>query len=822
MGSNIPIQLTRFIGREREMGDVKRLLAETRLLTLTGPGGSGKTRLAIELTRRLETAYGGQFWVDLASISDPDLVAEVLGVTLGVPEQPGLSAIEALVEFLKEKKLLLLLDNCEHLIAACAELVRLLLQGCPEIRVLATSREPLALIGEDIYPVPALSFPAPGAMARISAIGMISAVDLQDLERHEAVTLFLDRASTVLPGFTLTAENARSISSICQRLDGMPLAIELAAARVNVLTTEQIADRLDDQITLLSTRIRADLPPRHQTLQATMDWSYDMLALDEQKVLRRLSVFEGDCTLEAAESICADTMVPASIIFELVVALVERSLLAAVTVGLDKARYGLPETIRVYARRKLVEAGEISPFRTRHLDYFMAQAEAIAPRLHDAHQQEWLNHLDQELNNYRGALRWAITNGLVVQGMRLVVALGQYWLKRGYLAEGQSWAQQLFDASTDEMPIPLRVETAVYAAFCAALRLDAEGARRSGEQAVLLAESTDDLHLQALAYSGFAGYYRAIGDHSNAYRLVKRGIDGFREVGDQLAVGIGLFNLAMHAIALGKYAEARQMLSESLEIARAANDPFRLAHTFITLGDLEQVLHNWMAAIEAYEHGQRIFAEVGSPRDVATTLHSLAHIYLQLGELTRARGLLGASVTTHKQLGNWHGVKATLLGYGVLASLLKEYESAVVLLTAEITLLKTAITSLSPAAEKTYGDTLAQARLKLSAGEYAAALARGKKLTLAEALSLAQSLSPHQADPAARLTPRQRQIVALIAAGKTNGEIAEMLVVSKRTVEKHMANILARLDLKHRAEVVRWGIEHGLTDEHNSGIQSNF
>lgn len=392
MGKSGPIQLTRFIGREREIARIKRLLTDTHLLTLTGPGGSGKTRLALEVVRQLQDASGGfQAWVDLASISEEFLVPQAVAKALGVSEQPDHTAGEAVAAYLKDKKCLLVLDNCEHLINHCAQLVHKLLTACRDLHVLATSREPLALGGETIYPVPALSFPAAGALEEISRLQTPSPDILEDLATYEAIKLFLDRAKTVRPDFALTPETARAIAAICHRLDGIPLAIELAAAHVNVLTVDQIAGRLDDQFALLVSGERGGVPWRHHSLRATFDWSYDLLPLAEKRLLRRLSIFAGGCSLKTAEVVCSRSGTERDQLLPLLSSLVNKSLVVAETVRSGEARYSLLEVIRQYAAEKLHASGEQPAVRERHLRCFLQLVEEIEPKLRSQYQQLWLN-----------------------------------------------------------------------------------------------------------------------------------------------------------------------------------------------------------------------------------------------------------------------------------------------------------------------------------------------------------------------------------------------------------------------------------------------
>src|SRR5829696_2051909 len=360
---NLRLELSSFVGREKELAEVKRLLADTRLLTLTGSGGCGKTRLALAAaTDLLEEFEEGVWLVELAPLADPSLVAQAVGSTLGVREQPGRWPTQTLSNYLGSKKVLLVLDNCEHLVEACAELAEALLRFCPELRVLATSREALGITGEVAWPVPSLSLPD---LRRLP--------DIESLPEYESARLFVERAVAVRPDFVLTEQNAAVVAQVCYRLDGIPLAIELAAARTKVLAVEEVADRLDDCFRVLSAGGRT-ARPRHKTLHSTMDWSHELLSDEERTLFRRLSVFSGGFSLEAAESVCAGEDVERNGVLELLSHLVDKSLVVAREEG-GETRYRLLETVRQYGSERLSESDEAAEFRERHVGYYLALAE---------------------------------------------------------------------------------------------------------------------------------------------------------------------------------------------------------------------------------------------------------------------------------------------------------------------------------------------------------------------------------------------------------------------------------------------------------------
>ncbi len=392
--NNLPVQLTSFIGREREIAEVKRLLAESLLVTLTGAGGCGKTALALHVASDLtgfenpsSLAFAdGVCWVELAPLADAALVPHAVVKSLGIVEQPNRPLTDTLLDYLREKELLIVLDNCEHLIDACAQLATLLLQHCPDLRILATSREALNIDGEIVWIVPSLQLPTCNPQLPIS-----------NVQQYDAVRLFVERASAVSSSFKLTEQNANSVAQICQRLDGIPLAIELAAARVKVLSVEQIAIRLDDSLRLL-TEGKRGAPPRHQTLRATLDWSHDQLAKPEQVLFRRLAVFAGGLGLDAADAICADDVVVVDEVLTLLTRLVDKSLV--VTQEHDgEARFRLLEPIRQYAGEKLLGSGEVELFSQRHLDFYAQLAEQAESELGGPKRMLWFNRLETESAN---------------------------------------------------------------------------------------------------------------------------------------------------------------------------------------------------------------------------------------------------------------------------------------------------------------------------------------------------------------------------------------------------------------------------------------
>ncbi|MBA2714724.1 MAG: AAA family ATPase, partial [Rubrobacteraceae bacterium] len=432
---NLPAPRTSFVGRVQGMVDVKRTLAMTRLLTLTGTGGSGKTRLALEVAGDLIDAYPDGVWmVDLAPLSEPQLVDQEVAGALEVPERPGEPLTNTLSRALLDKHLLLILDNCEHLVETTAQLVDAILDSCPRLRVLATSREPLGIHGEVLWQVQPLSVPATTDLESSGG----SAVE--DLIRYEAVKLFVDRTRLKVPHFAFTQENVDSVAKVCRKLDGIPLAIELATARMGTLAIEQVSQRLEASLDVLKSASRS-AAPRHQTLRATLDWSHDLLPEAEQALFRRLSVFAGGWTLETAESVCTGGGIERESILDLIGGLVDKSHVVAGSVNGGVVRYRMLEPVRQYAREKLEGSGEVDDVRSRHAAFFLTLAEEAEPELKGARQEAWLERLEREHDNLRAALSWTLERDEVEIPLRFGAALGEFWHMRGHLNEGRRWLE---------------------------------------------------------------------------------------------------------------------------------------------------------------------------------------------------------------------------------------------------------------------------------------------------------------------------------------------------------------------------------------------
>ena len=570
--NNLPSQLTSFIGREAEVDRVRRLLGETRMLTLTGAGGCGKTRLALQVGAEVLDAFpDGLWWVDLAPVADPALVPSAVAVAVRVPEVVAQALTETLVRQFSAGRVLLVLDNCEHQVAACATLAELLLRGCPAVRVVATSREPLGIDGETIWRVPSLVLP--GA----------EATGIESLTQCEAVRLFIDRATRVRSNFRVTNENAPGVVEICQRLDGIPLAIELAAARTRMLTPEQIADGLGDRFHLLTAGTRGALP-RQRTLEASVDWSHDLLGVDERTVFRRLAAFAGGFTLEAAEAVCAGEGIERQDVLDLLGQLVDRSLVQVETEG-PSARYRLLETVRYYARAKLIDAGEAVVVQDRHLNHYEAVAAHAARHLGGPHMLVWLDQLDVEIDNLRAAMDWSLRSTDRNRGLRIPVWLHGYWVARSHFTEARRRLEAALAYSTGQDVEHCRALVAL--GSVALLSGDMSLARRSGEKAVVLGRQIDDPQTLASALSFLALVITHVQPDQETRSLAHEALIAARATGEQSVLAGALHASAFASWTTGEPQPAREYLTESLRLARHAGSLNWLLSGMALLGWME-------------------------------------------------------------------------------------------------------------------------------------------------------------------------------------------------------------------------------------------
>jgi predicted ATPase/DNA-binding CsgD family transcriptional regulator len=781
---NLPSETSSFVGRDRELSEIRELLVETRLLTLTGPGGCGKTRLALRVAREAAGEFGNAvWWVDLASLSDPDLVTQAVARVMGVREVPGRSLLGLLIEHLESGEALLVLDNCEHLIEACAALVDALLESCPGLEVLTTSRECLRLYGEVSWLVPPLLVPEEGARSS------------ENLARNEAVRLFAERARAVSPGFALADENALAVARVCERLDGMPLAIELAAASIRVLSPHQILRRLDDRFLLLTSGDRT-APPRNRTLRATVDWSYDLLSEEEQTLFRRLSVFVGGFALEAAEVVCSGAGIERGAVLGLLSGLAQKSLLVVVLGGDGSDnRYRMLETIRAYTLEKLDVSGEEATLRDRHAAFFLELAEEAEPELLGPEQSKWLERLEHEHENSRAALLWLEEQGEVERALRLGSSLRWF---RGLFAEGHSRLSTLL-----QMP---------------------------GAQ-IRTAERAKALHVLGVLTCRHAEYADDAGKYAEARRYQEEALSIYRELGDKRGTAAALNELSrtigMATNDLSTWESVRPLVEEALSIYRELGDDMHgLALTLLYTGIWNTHLGNAGAARAFLEESLGLFRELEDKMYVGTSMWFLARAQIDEGDHAAARAHLKEVLETlqpslylssrYRWLNRWFFPRV-LEGVAQLAA--AEGEAARALrLAGAATALREAIGVGEVLSFRAYVErSLEPARRALGEKAGAKAFEEGRALTPEEALSEARQALGHSAEESPvrgtvreLLSTREVEVLRLVAEGLTDGQVAEKLYISPRTVGVHLRSIYRKLAVPSRAAAVKVAVERGL------------
>jgi predicted ATPase/class 3 adenylate cyclase len=629
--NNLPIQLTSFIGREREIAAVKKSLSKARLVTLTGSGGCGKTRLALHVAADLAEHYADGVWfVHLASLSEETLVPKAVAAALDIPEQPGRPLTEPVADYLRRRTLLIVLDNCEHLLRACSHLVDTLLRTSPNLFVLATTREVLGIDGELIYRVPSLSNPDLNRLPPPDA-----------LTQYEAVRLFVERAALRQPGFALTSTTAPAVVAICTRLDGIPLAIELAAARLGSVPLDVIAARLDDRFRLLVGGNRTGLP-RHQTLRAAMAWSYDLLSEPEQTVLRRLAVFAGGFSVEAAEAVCAGDGIDPGDVLELLTRLVEKSLVLFEERE-GGARYGLLETVRQYGQEKLAETGDTTALRRRHRDFFLALAERGELGLRSSAQDAWLARFETEHDNFRAALEWSSTDeGGAEPGLRLAGGMTDFWHMRGYWSEGREWLERAL-ARSDEAPVACLPKAISGIALIMRRLGEYELAIPLCEKGLAICQDLDEKWCRGRLLHHFRLYACNQGDYERARVLCEEALVLFRETGDDWCIGVGLIQLAETVRLQGNYAEADAYFARALAIFRECGNKYHCSYILHYRGDTALRQGDLERAVAFFAEGLTLASAVSTKTEIIECLDALGQVACERGDHRRAARIFGAA-----------------------------------------------------------------------------------------------------------------------------------------------------------------------------------
>jgi predicted ATPase/DNA-binding CsgD family transcriptional regulator len=845
----LPIQRSALIGRVRELAEVERLLLrdDVGLVTLTGPGGGGKTRLALAAATGIVDQFAdGASFVALAPIADADLVVNAICETLGVRESGGRPLIVRLTEYLRDREHLLVLDNFEQVLSAAPRVVELL-AACPRLKVLVTSRALLHVSGEYDLPVPPLSVPERGSLPSPEALG-----------QFEAVQLFVERAGAAHPGLALTDENASAVAEICRRLDGLPLAIELAAARSRLLPPSAMLTRLDRRLSLL-TGGPSDRPSHQQTLRGTIVWSYDLLSPADQALFRRLAVFVGGCSLDSIERVARDegrgTRRDVDVLaphpsplatLDGVTSLVEQSLLQRADVG-DEPRLTMLETIREYALEQLEASGEAAVVRRRHAEYFLELAQEAEPRLLGPEQGAWLARLDRELDNVRAVLVWsqaaeptdveaeAPALSAAELGLRLGGALAWFWYIRCHLAEGRRLLEPLL-AESGEMPIDVRARGLLTLGRLLQAQSDIAGASALFDEAIALCWQMDDPWWIAFAIGARGQNAMAEADYARAEALSEESLALFKSQGDPWGIGWSMGNLGRVAQAQGQHQRALALLEESLAFKRQAGDPYALGLALAFQGRAALAHGDLMRATELLEESVIQCREVGYPRGVGAATFYLGGVAWAQGRHQEAARLYAASLQIQRGEAFRSGIAQCLEG---LASVCAQRAMAVSrsalargeelgvaarLFGAAAALRQAIGVPVPPVDRPAHDAALGTVRRELGP-ELGPAWAVGWAAPLEESIEEALA-SVHPATPMAapagepgrpglahspvRLTRRERDVAVLVARGYSNPRISADLAISRRTVEAHITAILNKLGLSSRTQLAVWAVEHRL------------
>ncbi len=645
---NLPVQATPMLGRQRELAEATEHLRKgVRALTLTGPGGIGKTRLSVQIAAELADEYGdGAYFVSLGPISDPSLVMATLAQALGLRESSGRSPLDIVQAYLSDRNALLVLDNFEQIVDAASD-VAALLAACARVQVLVTSREALHIRGEQELPVPPLATPAERATGANR-----ERVRLAELVQYPSVTLFIERARAVKPEFGLTFANATAIAEICRRLDGLPLAIELAAARVKLLSPQAILPRLSNRLALLTGGAR-DLPSRQQTLRSTIDWSYDLLSPAEQQMFRGLAVFAGGCTLEAAEAVygAGDSSLD---ILNGLGSLVDKSLLRRQDDDLGEPRFAMLETIRECGLEHLESSGEAEQARKTHAGYFLQLVQAAEPHLTGQQQQEWLARLEREHDNLRAALAWAQETGEVASGLTFSAAVWRFWYTHGYICEGRNWLEQFLDqtAADDQVKAEVRARALGGAATLASTQNDLASATKLAEESLALSRDLSDDKGIASALTILGSLALHQGEGIRAQRLFEEALVLNRAWHDPWTLGRTLSFLGQSAYLQGDYARAEEIFRESLAQLQELRSTSHSAVTLLYLGHVAREQGFFDQALAYYHAGLTYSRELGDKMRIARGLEAIATVIWTQAQPESAVRLLGAADNLRDELGS--------------------------------------------------------------------------------------------------------------------------------------------------------------------------
>lgn len=760
-GGNLPFDLTSFVGRRGESAEVRRLLQQSRLVTLTGFGGVGKTRLALRVAAELERAHRDGCWlVDLAPLHDPALVPQTVVAALGMRDTKNTRTAKTLAADLHDRRMLLILDNCEHLLDPCAQLAEAVLRSAPQLTILATSRQPLGVTGEHIFPVPPLPTPDPHHPIPPA----------QALTRYDAVALLVERAQAAEPSFTITPGNAEAITRLTQRLEGVPLALELAAARLRVLSPQQILDRLDDRYTLLTSSSRT-VNPRQESLQALIDWSFDLCTPHERTLWARLSVFPRDFDVDAAEDICADDHLPREHVLRALSGLVDKSIVVTETNTAGK-RHRLPETLREYGRTRLAHSGSAHTLQQRHRDHYRRMSEQTNTAWFGPHQAELMAWANAEYLNLRAALESCLTDpGHAAEGLTMASRLAAHWVINGSFGEARQFLERLLTAHPQ--PSAGRARALWILGRMALEQGDIDTAETATEQARTLAQHHGTPRDHSIVLGELANIKMTRGDHTTAHHLYTQALTTAHD--DPLATALALTGAARLAARQNNTTTATKLLNQCLAICETHGESMTRAEAFWTYALLAWHNNDLTTAKSHAREALRRMRTFGNLLFIGHCIELLAWVAAAESHPKRAATLLGAAASVRETLG------VQLLG------------------------------TLTPH----HHHTLTHLHDTLTPTEYDKATTTGTRQPLDDAIAyaLGEQAAPttKPIDEPTRLTPRERQVADLVAQGLPNRDIATTLVISQRTAEAHVEHILTKLGFTSRTQIAAWVIEHRTT-----------
>ena len=847
---NLPIQPTPLIGREREVAAVQRLLLreDVRLLTLTGPGGSGKTRLGLHVAAELSDHFtDGIYFVNLAPISDAELVVQTIAQTLGMKESPTRSMVEQLQTFLQEKLLLLVLDNFEQVVSAAPRLSDLLVR-CSHLKLLVTSRAGLHLLAEHEFAVPPLSLP-----------DLTHLPDLETLSQYEAVALFIARAQALQPEFQMSNATAPAVAEICARLDGLPLAIELAAARIKLLPPPALLARLDQRLAVLTSGGR-DAPARQQTLRKTIEWSYQLLDADEQRLFRRLSVFVGGCTLEAIEAVCAalDTQPLAVSVLDGAASLIDKSLLRQSEQEAAEPRVVMLETIREYGREALAASGEEEVTHQAHAAYYLMLAEAAEQAWYGPQQAGWVARLEKAHDNLRVAMNWLLERGEAERTFRLGTALWWFWYAQEHMHEGWKVLERALERS-EGVAVPLRAralwaagslaaslghvergevlcqeslalfreigdtqgmgDATFHLAHVAFARWDLATARSLFEESLVLLRERGDKTRVAWALNALALVVLYQGEYARVHPLAEQAVEIFREVGDNMGVAMALMTMALVVFWQGDLARAQTLAEESL--ARASETGITSAEAIALAigGEIAIAQGEATTARLLIEQSHTLWQEVGNQGMLASTHALLGKVLAAQGDHTAAHTMFEESLLRDLAAVD---IAPTVEGLAIVVAAQDETTWAVRLLAAAAALRDSLGTPLPPIYRAAYSRCVASAQAQLGEQAFAVAWAEGRDMTWEQALAARGLVTiPRETPPPPPtkslpaypdgLTAREVEVLRLLAQGLTDAQIAAQLIISPRTVNTHLKAIYGKIQVSSRSAATRYALEQHLS-----------